>query len=105
MRCDFCEFHVEADDSVRIKILGKIVEAQLFFRNADDFTTQVLDLIKRQDDPKDMVLILHSYGKARWATRKTVRRGLANVVKFLDADWKRSRRLHVADMGYSAETP
>ena len=104
-RCDFWEFHIGADDSVRIKIRGKVVEAKLFFRNADDFTTQVLEIIRNQEDPKDMILVLHSYGNARWATRKTVRVGLANAVKFLDADWKRSRRLHVANMGYSAESP
>lgn len=104
-RCDFWEFHIAEDDSVRIKIRGKVVEPKLFFRNADDFTTQVLELIKSQEDPKDMILILHSYGNARWATRKTVRVGLANVVKLLDATWQRSRRMHVANMGYSAESP
>jgi len=104
-RCDFWEFHIADDDSVRIKIRGKVIEPKLFFRNADDFTTQVLEIIRNQEDPKDMVLILHSYGNARWATRKAVRAGMANVVKFLDADWKRSRRLHLANMGYSQEAP
>ena len=104
-RCDFWEFHIAEDDSVRIKIRGKLAEPRLFFKGADDFTTQVLDLIKSQEDPKDMILILHSYGNARWATRKAVRLGLTNVVKLLDAYWKSARRLHVANMGYSAEAP
>lgn len=104
-RCDFWEFHISADDSVRIKIRGKVVEPKLFFRNADDFATQVFDLVQRQEDPKDMVLILYSYGNARWAARRAVRAGLANLVKLLDAKWKRSRRLHVSNLGYSAEAP
>ena len=104
-RCDFWEIHLLADDSVRVKIRGKVVDPKMFFRDEGDFTSQLLELIKRQDDPKNLVLILVSYSQVRYATRKMAFKGLNTVVSFLDSYWKSTRRMHVADLGYTQETP
>ena len=94
-----------ADDSVRVKIRGKLVDPKMYFRDEGDFTSQLLELIKRQDDPKNLVLVLVSYAQVRYATRKMAFKGLNTVVSFLDSYWKSTRRLHVADLGYTSQAP
>lgn len=104
-RCDFWEFHIFPDNSVRIKIRGQVVEPKLFFQTLDDFTHQVLTLIKRQEDPKDLIIILVSYSDAQYGTISRVEKGLDKVMTILDTFWKRTRRLHVSNLGYTEKAP
>ena len=104
-RCDFWEFHILSDNSVRIKIRGQVVEPKLFFQTTDDFTTKIFALIKRQEDPKDLVIVLVSYSDAQYGTISRVEKGLDRVVTLLDAYWKRTRRLHVSNLGYTEKAP
>ncbi len=104
-RADIWEVHVAADDSIRIRVKDRVLAETLFVTSQDDFLKQVLSLLRRQEEPKSLVIILVSWSDARLDTRSHVLAGLGQIVQVLDAQWKKAKRIETAVMGFAKELP
>jgi hypothetical protein len=104
-RADIWEVHVAADDSIRIRVKDRVLAETLFVTSQDDFLKQVLPLLRRQEEPKSLVIVLVSWSDARLDTRSHVLAGLGQIVQVLDAQWKKAKRIETAVMGFAKELP
>lgn len=104
-RADIWELHVAADDSIRLRVKDRLLAEALFVTSQDDFLKQVLPLLRRQEEPKSLVIILVSWSDARLDTRSHVLAGLTQIVQILDAQWKKAKRIETAVMGFTKELP
>ena len=104
-RADIWEVHVAADDSIRLRVKDRVLADALFVTSQDDFLKQVLPLLRRQEEPKSLVIILVSWSDARLDTRSHVLAGLGQIVQVLDAQWKKAKRIETAVMGFAKELP
>ncbi len=104
-RADIWEVHVAADDSIRIRVKDRVVAEAIFVTSQDDFLKQVLPLLRRQEEPKSLVILLVSWSDARLDTRSHVLAGVGQIVQVLDAQWKKAKRIETAVMGFAKELP
>ncbi|HOD83441.1 MAG: hypothetical protein BWX88_04562 [Planctomycetes bacterium ADurb.Bin126] len=104
-RADIWEVHVAADDSIRIRVKDRVLAEAIFVTSQDDFLKQVLPLLRRQEEPKSLVVILVSWSDARLDTRSHVLAGVGQIVQVLDAQWKKAKRIETAVMGFAKELP
>ena len=104
-RADIWEVHVAADDSIRVRVKDRVVAEAIFVTSQDDFLKQVLPLLRRQEEPKSLVILLVSWSDARLDTRSHVLAGVGQIVQVLDAQWKKAKRIETAVMGFAKELP
>jgi len=104
-RADIWEFHISADDAVRFRMKDRVLASSLYPNSQDDLLKQVLPLIRRQEEPKSLVIVLVSWSDARLDSRLAVLNGLAQIVQVLDAQWKKTKRVETAVMGFTSELP
>ncbi len=104
-RADIWEVHVAADDSIRVRVKDRVVGEAIFVTSQDDFLKQVLPLLRRQEEPKSLVILLVSWSDARLDTRSHVLAGVGQIVQVLDAQWKKAKRIETAVMGFAKELP
>ena len=101
---DVWEVYVGADDSVRLTANDNMVAEKLFVTNRDNFLQTVRPYFDREE-PKSTVLILVSWGDAKYRMRNEVQEGVEALAGVLQGKWARPKKFYISVLGYTPQVP
>ena len=104
-RADVWDIHITSADTVDLRLNNAPVESGVLIRSAEEFAQTLDRALQTQPEPKQLVLLLLSWGNARWGVIADVQTGLEDLRESLMTRYNQTKRFEIGRLGYVAEPP